>query len=65
MALYLRKIIPLSAAIAAFWANVLFAGTYFVDQGLGSASDANAGSENAPWLTIQTGPRCCLPTTKK
>jgi cysteinyl-tRNA synthetase len=53
MALDLRKIISLSAAVLAFWINVLFAGTYFVNQGHGSASDASADSENAPWLSIQ------------
>ncbi len=51
----LRKIVPLAVTALFISSTFISAATYYVDNGHGSASDANPGTESAPWITIQQG----------
>jgi len=49
----LNSIVTLSIVFLLFTLNISQATTYYVDQNHPSASDANPGTEDLPWLTIQ------------
>ena len=49
----LTSIVTLSLVFLLCTPNICQATTYYVDKNHSSASDANPGTEDLPWLTIQ------------